>query len=180
MTPRELPRSVVVGRVIRPHGVLGELLVEELSDVASRFAPGSELFLKDAGGEDRRLRILAAQPQGARLRVRFAEIEDRSAAEGLRGRWLEVPRESVPRAADGQYYFFELLGCLCRDRSAGPLGAVIDVREDGGGLLLEVSDGERRVLIPFVRAYLRRADMAEGELEFDLPEGLIEACASKS
>ena len=85
----------------------------------------------------------------------------------------------MPEAPAGTYYWYQLLGCRC---SAGgeELGEVTDLLEDGGGLLLVVADGERQVPIPFVRSFLKEVDVERGRIELDLPEGLLEACASRS
>jgi ribosomal 30S subunit maturation factor RimM len=57
---------------------------------------------------------------------------------------------------------------------------VEEVIEDGGGLLLLLAHEGRRLLVPFVRAYLARVDVEAGEIELRLPEGLVEACTSRS
>ena len=175
-----LPQSVLVARIRRPHGVRGELLVDVLSDVPGRLAPGSRLNLVTAGGQCRPVEIVASRQQRSEALVRIAGLDTREEAATLRGAVLEVERHRIPPAPRGSYYYFELVGCLCRDREAGDLGAVIDVKEDGGGLLLEVSDGRRRLLVPFVKAYLDEVDVERGRILLDLPEGLIETCASMS
>jgi 16S rRNA processing protein RimM len=87
----------------------------------------------------------------------------------------------VPAAPAGAHYHFELVGCRCRDRQAGELGTVADVVAGGGGWLLVVEreDGGR-LLLPFAERFLVAIDRAGGRIEWDLPEGLIEACASRS
>jgi hypothetical protein len=67
------------------------------------------------------------------LRVAFAGIADREAAEGLRGLELWVPIGEVPDPPAGSYYVFELIGCRCFDERDGEIGTVVDVQEDGGG-----------------------------------------------
>ena len=162
----------------RPHGVRGAILVEALSDVPERFAPGSTLDLVTADGERRRVEVASAAPHGDSLRLTLAGLTDRDQAELLRGATLEVSRALTPAAPEGEFYYFELAGCLCVDALAGPLGTVSRVIEDGGGLLLEVVDGARTLPIPFVRAFIRSVDVAGRRIELELPEGLIEACAS--
>jgi 16S rRNA processing protein RimM len=110
--------------------------------------------------------------------VRFEGVETRDQAEELRDALLEVDRRQTPPAPAGSYYYFELVGCLCSDRGRGELGRIENVLEDGGGLLLEVHQGHRVLLIPFVKTYLRRVDVERRYVEVDLPEGLIETCAS--
>jgi len=167
--------TVEVGRVLRPHGIRGEVVVEPYSELPERFEPGSELWL--AG---RSVAVATARPHRGGFLIRFEGVADRDAAETLRGGILEIPRNAVPEAPEETWYYFELEGCRCHDRRDGDLGVVADVVEDGGGVLLDVRDGERRLLVPFVREYVRRVDREARRIELDLPEGLVETCASRS
>lgn len=172
---RGLPDIVIVGRVVRPHGLLGEVVVESSTDVEERFARGSTLRL---GADGRRVEVAQARPFGDRLLVRFEGMSDRNAVEGLRGLELTVERGSVPRAPAGSFYHFELLDCECHDAALGGLGTVRALHEDGGGVLLEIVDGERRLLVPFVDAFVMRIDIAARRIDLDLPPGLVDLCAS--
>lgn len=171
------PETVIVGHAVRSHGLRGEVVVEPLSDNPDRFAAGSEVLVELAGRR-RVLRVRRARPHHGRLLVSFDGIEDRDAAEDLRGRDLAVPSSAVPAAPDGCFYSFELIGCRCRDGSLGELGVVDEVLEDGGGWLLMVVQGNRRLPVPFVEAFLRRVDIEAGVIEVDLPAGLLETCES--
>lgn len=173
--------TVVVGRVLRPHGVRGEVAVEVWTDNPSRFERGATLLAGAAGN----LEVVESRPHRGVVLVRFDGIEDRDAADSLRGLELTVPAASVEAPAEGTYYHFQLLGCRVRDLGEGDLGEVVDLAEDGGGLILVVEGevaggGRRRVPVPFVRTMLRRVDVERREIEVDLPEGLVEACASRS
>ena len=55
---------------------------------------------------------------------------------------------------------------------------MVDVEEDGGGLLLIVDDGERRLPVPFVRAFLEGVDVEAKRIDLALPPGLIETCGT--
>jgi len=151
-----------------------------LSDSPHRFQKGSELQLVYPSGEREKVVIESSRGQKDTIVVRFVGADNRDDAENLRGARLEISRESVPPSPDGSYYYFELLGCACRDRQEGDLGRVVEIVEDGGGLILKVDDGERQLMVPFVRAYLKRVDAAAGTIEVDLPEGLVETCTSRS
>lgn len=175
----DLPARVTVGRVIRPHGVRGELVVSVLSDVPGRFASGNKLLMaREEGGAAETVEVESERPHKTGVVLRLAGVEDRDRAEELRGRWLEVERSEVPAAPPGTYYHFELLGCRCFD-GGRELGEVVDLIEDGGGLLLIVANGEHRVPVPFVSGFLREVDVASGRIDVDLPPGLVEVCASK-
>lgn len=173
--------AVEVGHVVRPHGVQGEVVVSAESEVPGRFAAGAELLVRAPRlGEARTLRIESVRPHQGRLLICFAGIDDRDLAEELRGAKLEVPESTVPEPPEGTWYHYQLVGCRCHDRRLGDLGEVTAVAEDGGGLLLVVDDGERRVPVPFVAAMIEEVDVAGRRIAVDLPEGLLEACASTS
>jgi 16S rRNA processing protein RimM len=179
----DLPETVAVGRVLRPHGIRGEVMVEVLSDVPARFRKGSRVQGVRAGAPPVTLTVAAGRLHKTGAVVRFEGYEDRDRAETLRGLDLEVPRAEVPKAPRGTYYQYELLGCLCRDVSKDrgeELGKVVEVVEDGGGVLLVVEGEGRRVPVPFVKAFLKRVDVARGRIDLALPEGFLEACESRS
>ncbi len=179
----EPTETVTVGAVLRAHGLRGEVLVHADSENPDRFRAGSEL-LAASGGRVRRLTVASSRPHRGGWLVRFSGIADRDGAEVLHGALLEVPEDQVPPAETGAYYYFQLVGCRLVDRKLGELGEVTGVREDGGGVLLEVAvssgTGRRSVLVPFARALLPEIDIAEGRIASDLPDGLVETCGSTS
>jgi 16S rRNA processing protein RimM len=175
----DLPETVAVGRVLRPHGVRGEVVVEVLSDVPARFKQGSRVIGVREGAPATQLTVAAGRVHKTGAVVRFEGYDDRDRAGELRGLDLEVPRAEVPKAPRGTYYQFELVGCLCRDHGV-ELGRVVEVVEDGGGVMLIVEGEGRRVPVPFVKEILRRVDVARGRIDLALPEGLLETCASTS
>ncbi|HEX9670589.1 MAG TPA: ribosome maturation factor RimM [Thermoanaerobaculia bacterium] len=180
----DLPERVTVGRVLKPHGLRGDVVVEVLSDVPERLAPGSRLAAvaapeaSAAGAIE--LEVTASRAHNAGRLLRFAGRDGRDAIEELRGLWLTVERAAVPAPPAGTYYHYQLVGCRVRDAEAGELGEVVDLVEDGGGLLLLVSDGARQVPVPFVASFLTEVDVASGRIELALPPGFLEACASRS
>ena len=186
---RALPDHVLVGTILRPHGIRGEVSVALWSDNESRFAAGAVVAAvreentarpSRQGVPARSLKVGRATPYKGGLRVAFEGVEDRDAAEALRGLELWVPRDSVPVAPAGRYYVFELIGCRCVDARDGEVGTVVDIVEDGGGILLEIEREGSRSAIPFVEDFLVRIDRAARTIEVRLPEGLLETCAFKS
>ncbi len=184
---RDNDRLVIVGRVRRPHGIRGEVVVESMTDVGGRFDEGSNLQVVlpgDSGEEQLRvLEIRASRPHAGALLVAFAGVGDRDRAAELRGAWLVVDRSEVPDPPEGGHYFFDLIGCACHDHELGLIGEVIDVIADGGGFLLELRSADEaaaRVLIPFRDEMLLSVDTENRRIETQLPAGLVEICTSTS
>lgn len=173
------PADILVGLIHKPHGLRGEVAVEVLSDIEGRFKKGSELKLVVPGVPARAVRVRSSRNHGRGILLTFEGVETREGAEQLRGGRLEVDRDRVPPAAEGEFYHFELVGCRCYD-GGRDLGVIVSVVEDGGGALLQVRDGEEELLVPFVKAFLTAIDTAAQRLDFDLPPGLVETCRSRS
>ena len=176
----EAPENILVGLALKPHGLRGEVRMQVFSDVPGRFDIGQELLLVARGSSPRRVTIASFRPLRGGGVIRFEGYEDRDQAEELRGARLEVLSSEVPEAPEGMYYFFELVGCRCIDEELGDLGVVKEVIEDGGGLLLEVVSDGRSLSLPFVEHFLVAVDVAQQEIRWRLPSGLVETCASKS
>lgn len=185
-TDAPTPTTVIVGEIRRPHGVRGELVVEPQTERSDRFRPGSELWVTRPGEVTplRSVRVAASRPYREVLLVRFEGLEDRDAVADLRGARLEAEPAGAgePEGVleEGTFFYYQLHGCRCRDREHGELGEVVDLVEDGGGLLLVIEGQQGRLPVPFVRALVTEVDVEGRRIELDLPPGLIEACTSRS
>ncbi len=179
-TDPRIDAPISVGKIHKPHGVRGEVVVESFSDLPARYEKGSVLTARPPEARPRRLTVASARPHRRGLLVRFDEFEDRDVAEELRGAVLTIDAHEATQAPEGGYFHYQLLGCTCSDRSHGPMGTVTEVLDDGGGQILVVGDDSGDWLVPFVKAYLVAVDPEAKTITFDLPEGLLEACRSGS
>jgi len=155
-----IPLAAVAGA----HGIKGEVRLKLFSDSAESLARHAILYV---GGTERRLVAIRADNKGAV--ARFEGIDDRTAAEGLRGSLVEIDRTALPPLAHGEYYHADLIGLPCVDSAGRALGTVAAVENFGAGDLLEVEDPTgRRALIPFRPGI---ADLADSRIVLD-PEFL--------
>lgn len=106
------------------------------------------------------LRVTQAREHGGGVIASARDIEDRGAAQALRGARVFVSRASFPTAGDGEYYWIDLIGLSVVNRAAETLGRVAGLLETGAHCVLRVQaeDGTER-LIPFVAAYLDEVDL---------------------
>ena len=153
------PALLEVGRVGRAHGLRGEVHVVAVSNVDERFAPGSELVV----GE-RLMVVLSARAAGSGWVVRFEGVDDRNAAEALRGKAvLGAPLE----ADDGELFVHDVIGADVRDRAGARLGRVEAVQANPAHDLLVLDSG---ALIPIVFVI----DTRPGVVVVDVPDGLLD------
>jgi 16S rRNA processing protein RimM len=141
---------VVVGIVGKPFGVCGEVFVFPDPDIADRFGVGDRypiMSKSDTGGRPGELRVAGSREHGGRRIVRFEGVEDRNAAEALRGVVLGVPRSRVWVAEDA-VWTADLIGREVVDDDGALVGVVdgaldgtahdylVVARPDGGELLI--------------------------------------------
>ncbi|TCJ00306.1 ribosome maturation factor RimM [Aeromicrobium sp. IC_218] len=161
---------VVVGRIGRAHGIRGEVSVEPRTDEPERrFAPGSSVF-----SGSRTLTIVAARHHSGRLLVRFTGVDDRNAAEALRGLLLEVDidPDELPEDPD-EFYDHQLEGLEVR--SAGEVvGTVSQVVHLPAQDLLLVKLDAREVYVPFVTEIVPVVDVRGGFVEVADVPGLLD------
>jgi 16S rRNA processing protein RimM len=143
---------LAVGRISRAHGVRGEVSVLRLSEVEERFAKGSVLRLEDG----RSLTVETMRPHQQRLLVKFAEIEDRTQAESLRGEVLLVPADAAPEPPDGSFWVHQVVGLEVVTEDGRSLGRIVDVQGNPANDLWVTESGS---LIPAVREIVAEIDM---------------------
>ena len=173
------PEWVLLARVVRPQGRRGEVLAEIFTDFPEQFPQRKRLFLRSPDGSTmRETRVESHWLHKDRIVLKFFQVDSISEAETLRGFEVVVPPEDrIPLEGDA-VYVSDLLGMHIIDTgpdAAQDAGVIIGVEPEGAGpamLVIRAADGEE-LLIPFVRAYLRKIDLAAGRLEMELPSGLL-------
>jgi 16S rRNA processing protein RimM len=173
------PRYLLVGEIRKPHGIKGELFVAPTTDhVDAVYAPGAELLLADPDGRpldvERPLVVVQARPFKKGLIVRLDGVEDRNAAEVLRGRTFAVSAEDVPPLEDEEYFLHDLTDLEVQDVDGERVGRVQDVYTIGAAHLLGVHDGERERLVPFNRTVVREVDIDAGRIVIEPIPGLLD------
>lgn len=170
---------VIVGRVRRPHGVRGEVLIEPLTDEPDAvYASGRRVFGGTVDGpmddEAPALTVLETRPFKDGLLVRFDEIPDRTHAELWNGRLLLVPQDELRPLGNGEVYQHELKGMTVELSSGEVVGTVADVFEVPQGLLLDVARERGTVLVPFSGEIILGVDRQRRVVRIDPPAGLLE------
>ena len=165
---------VVVGRIARPHGLRGQVIVNPETDfVDERFRPGADVWVQSRDGE-RRLRIAAARLHGGRPVIAFDGLSRLEDVEGLSGLELRIPEDALQPLEVGRYYEHQLVGCTVETRDGAPVGPVVRVDGGAGGSRLVV-DGQRgEVLIPLAVDICVDIDVVAKRIRIDPPEGLLE------
>ena len=176
------PEFAIVGRIRKPHGIRGEVVVEPVTDAPeAMFASGARVFVGTTSPEPsqapmREARIERARDQGAVWLVKLDGIADRNEAERWRDRYLYVPESELPPPADDEVYLHDLPGMTAVLAESGdavgeveawyelPQGLVIEVRKPDGTL----------VLVPYIPTVVKEVDVEAKRVLLTPPEGLLD------
>lgn len=177
--------------LLRPQGRRGELLAEPLTDLAEVFAKGRTVHmagttLEPTVGEASRVLEDCWTPTGrnaGRLVMKLSGCESINDAEALAGRRVLIPADEMPQLDADTFFVSDLVGCSFFDGDE-QLGTIVDLEFPVGSdgrrlddaaqlLVVEIPGEDEPVLVPFIRAWLDRVDVAARRVTMHLPEGLV-------
>lgn len=178
--------AVEVGRILGAWGIQGAIRVQPFSADPRALYSSRRWFLQPPANPaprpalapplPRLLRITQARAQGDSVVASAQELPDRTAAEALHGARVFVARSSFPTAAEGEYYWVDLIGLEVVNREGECLGAVIDLLDTGAHSVLrlrrpdaapDAPPVEAERLIPFVAAYVDSVDLPGRRITVD-------------
>ncbi|HBY92524.1 MAG TPA: 16S rRNA processing protein RimM [Chloroflexi bacterium] len=168
------PRFLTVGTIVAPHGVRGEVRVQLATDDPGFLSDRDTIYL--AEGDSQQLVSL----ERFRLRsetqalVKLRGVNDREAAQALRGSTLLIDRSWAPPLDPDEYYVDDILGLTAVTTDGEVLGQVREVIFTGSNEVYVVRGGQRgEILLPAIRDVVKAVDLEAGELRVRLLEGLI-------
>ena len=172
------PGRVVLGRVAGAHGVHGQIRVRYFGDGPHHLLELTQLWLAEHENGDgaRRFEVVrAGTGRGGEARLALAGIESREAAVELRGHFVLADPAQLEALPEGEYYWYQLIGCRVEDRQGRPIGTVREIWETGAHDVLVVErEGSADLLVPAVDEWLQRVDPEARRVVVHLLPGLLE------
>jgi 16S rRNA processing protein RimM len=168
---------VLVGRIARPHGIRGQVIVNPETDfVEDRFRVGAQFWTRSPRGEEQ-LTVTSARVQNGRPVLGFEGFSSIDDVERLAGLDLRVPEEDLQPLGAGMYYHHQLIGCAVDTVAGKRVGHVVRVEGGAAGSLLQVEGPRGQVLIPLAVAICVEIDVGAKRIRIDPPEGLLDVNA---
>jgi 16S rRNA processing protein RimM len=170
----------VVGRIARPHGIRGQVIVNLETDFPEeRFRPGAELFI-ERDGRVEALRLAAVRFQRDRPVLTIDGVSTMTDAEALAGRELRVPVERLAALPAGMFYRHDLIGCRVESTDGAPVGVVSGVEGEVAGSRLVIAGARGEILVPLASEICRAIDLAGRRIVIAPPDGLLELNETRS
>jgi 16S rRNA processing protein RimM len=174
MTP---PKYLLIGEILRPHGIRGELRMRILTDYPERVKDLPSVFLGTSPQDQKpkKHHVKSARLHQDYLLITLKEVPDRDKAEMMRGLFVMVDiREAVP-LEDDEIYLFQLIGMRVETENGEFLGTVTDVLETGANDVYIIdSPAYGEVLLPVIDGTITKTDTETNTMTVVIPEGLIE------
>jgi 16S rRNA processing protein RimM len=180
VTTEETP-GITVARILRPHGLRGEVAAEILTDFPEHLEQlrSVELWSERRGSRHMGVRgCRLTTSRGGQALFHFEGSDSMEDATKLVGYEVRIPATERMPLPPASYYVGDLIGCEVYERAGLPvgskLGSVCDVQFTGGAPLLAVDTAAGEVLIPLAQEICVSVDLAARRIEVVLPEGLRE------
>lgn len=154
-----------IGVIVKAQGIRGEVKVQPLTDDPRRFTALETVYLDDRG--TRSLQVQSARAAAGWAYLKIAGVDDRDAAETLRGTRLYVDRAHAVSLEADTYFVVDLIGCDVVDLSGARVGEIADVLQPGGNDVYVVKGPGGERLIPAIRQVVRAVDVAAGVVTVD-------------
>lgn len=172
------PQYLILGQILRPHGIRGELKMRVATDYPERLLDGNlTIFLGTSSNQTDDLQpyqLRSARFHKDNLLLTVSDIETRNDAEQLRGQTVFIDIEHAIPLDNDELYLYQLIGLSVETEANEPLGQVHDVIETGANDVYVIR-GERfgELLIPIHDETLINIDIEQGIITVKLPDGLL-------
>jgi 16S rRNA processing protein RimM len=163
--------SIVIGKIVAPIGIRGEVKVVVLTDFPERFEVGSEIALNPPKAESRRVKIAAQRPHKGGLTIKLDGVDTREGAEALRNAEFVIDQSELAELSEGEFYVFDIIGLRVVTDDGRECGEVTEVVQSGANDVYVTSTG---LCIPALRDVVARVDLDKGEMVIRPVPGLLD------
>lgn len=161
-----LSEYLLIGEVLRPQGIKGQVKVRPYTDDPERFLDLKQVFVKNGDAYSaQRIADVSVREDGVYLRLSGAQ--DRDAAEKQRGTALYVDRAHARQLEENETFICDLIGCKVTDTQGNELGKVTDVLQPGGNDVYVIRTPKGEMLLPALKHVIPTVDPANGIIIVD-------------
>lgn len=165
------PAYLAIGKLRRPHGVKGEILMDVLTDFPERIQTGATLLV---GAEYTPLQLRSRRAHGNTLLVAFEGYDTPEAVGEWRNQIVYVTAADRPALPEGDYYHHQLLGLHVVSDAGQELGLLAEILETGANDVFVVRpESGPEILLPVIASVFLGVDLERGEIRVHLLPGLL-------
>lgn len=170
---------VAIGKITKPHGIRGEINIHYLTDFPERFYDLDSLTIEKPDGSIALFGVERIKLEHETAKVKLRGVDDRNAAELLRGSYISVSADETVELDSDQFYIYDLIGLQVFDTNDILIGTIKDIEQYPANDVLVVATSDGPVMIPAVKAFMTQIDVEAGRMTVTLPDGLLPGADSK-
>jgi len=168
---RQPPEFLDVGRILRPHGLRGELVLQPFSELVQILKPSTQIHL---GSKQTPVIVSAIRPHRSRYLLSIEACEDRNTAEKWRGEVVRIRFEDAKPLQEGVYYHWQILDLPVFTTEGDLLGTIVEILETGANDIYVVrSEQDGEILLPAIKDVILVVDLETPRMIVDVPPGLL-------
>lgn len=166
------PEYLAVGKLRRPHGLKGEIIMDILTDFPERLQEGVVLY---AGESRLALQVRSSRPHDKVMLLSFDGYDTPETVGELRNQLVYVLAADRPALPEGEYYHHELLGLRVIDEDGQQIGEITGILETGGAndVYQVITQNSKELLLPDIEEVVLNIDLEAGEMRVHLLPGLF-------
>lgn len=169
--PSAEPRFLVIGRILKPHGVRGEVRVEMHTDVPERFTWLETVYVGTQ--QPRPVGVEGVRFHQSWALLKLEGYDDRETAAELRSELLQVPEEESIPLEEGEYFLYQLEGLQVFTDDGAFLGEIASVLETGANNVFIVRGPSGEILIPDIQDVVLDIDFEAKRMLIHPLKGLL-------
>lgn len=164
----------IVGKVVKPHGLGGEVKVFSYIEKPEWFKLFKSVFIEQSGGEGEWLNIENVRFQHRLVLLKFTTVKERNNAELLRGSFLYIDRETAKDLGENSFSLQEINDFKVETVSGSKIGVVEDILIHTAQNIIIVKKGNKEFLIPFVKEFVKQIDRKSRKVIISPIKGLLD------
>ena len=165
---------LLLGKVIRPHGLDGLLRIGSYARSEESFVNAGTVCIRSGSGETKEYRVISIRPHKKIFLLKLAGLSSLEEAEKLRGAEILVRKDPVGNGNDEEYYWHELIGLSVYLDRGKYLGTLKQILPTGSNDIYVVREGEKEYLIPAIHDVVKEIDLAGQRMIICEMEGLLD------
>ena len=169
------PEFIVIGVVLSPWGIHGQMQVAVETDFPQRFSPSSEVYIGGKPGV-----IEDVKWHKGRAIIKVAGIDSEDEAGELTGQYIEIHRDQLYNLAEDVYYHFQLIGLTVKTPGGDVLGEITEILTTASADIYVIRGQSGEILVPATDEYVKSVNLEQGVLVIEPVEGLLDLNAKKS
>ena len=170
VSPEDL---LLLGKVIRPHGLEGVMRIQSFDQPEHSFLKARTLFLKLGAEEIHAHSVLSVKPHKNIFLLKLKGLNSLEDAEKYRGAEILVKKEVLVREDSDEFFWYELIGLKVYLDTGQYIGSIRHILPTGSNDIYVIRDGESEVLIPAIHDVVKEIDLEKGRMIITPLEGLL-------